>query len=133
MILNYTFEIVAVNEQARCMEVLYKATNYPDTLVGVRLPFVGENLLAVINMFSPASAWIEQQKEIVVPLIGTSGEINEHTLVDASQEQETESQISARNNAAMWEQVEFEKKVAAALIKFNVLTVDPTTIEVSNL
>lgn len=36
-------------------------------------------------------------------------------------------------NAKMWEQVEFEKKLAAALLKFGLLESDPTTIEVSKL
>lgn len=132
MNLNYTFEILSVNEQARCMEVLYKATNYPDTLVGVRLPFVDENLLLVINMYAPISLWIEQQKEIVVPLVGTSGEINEDILTKVLPE-ETESDILARQNKEMWEQIIFEEKVAAALVKFNVLAVDPTTIAVNTL
>ena len=47
--------------------------------------------------------------------------------------EETESDILARQNKEMWEQIIFEEKVAAALVKFNVLAVDPTTIAVNTL
>lgn len=41
--------------------------------------------------------------------------------------------VEAQANAEMWAQVEFEKKVAKALVKFGVLQSDPTAIPVSNL
>jgi len=43
----------------------------------------------------------------------------------------TPEQEQAIENEAMWAQVEFERKVAAVLIKFGVLTSDPTNIPVS--
>lgn len=39
----------------------------------------------------------------------------------------------AEANAQMWAQVEFEKKVAKALVKFGVVQSDPTEIPSSNL
>jgi hypothetical protein len=41
--------------------------------------------------------------------------------------------VEAQANAEMWAQVEFEKKVAKALVKFGVLQSDPTAIEVTQL
>lgn len=43
----------------------------------------------------------------------------------------TPEQEQTAENTVMWEQVEFEKKVAAALVKFGVLASDPTSIPVS--
>jgi hypothetical protein len=43
----------------------------------------------------------------------------------------TPEQQQEQENQAMWEQVQFERKVVAALIKFGVLTSDPTAIPVS--
>jgi hypothetical protein len=43
----------------------------------------------------------------------------------------TPEQEQAAENTAMWEQIQFEKKVAAALVKFGVLASDPTSIPVS--
>lgn len=40
---------------------------------------------------------------------------------------------AAQANAEMWEQLQFERRVAAALVKFGVLQSDPTEIPVSQL
>jgi hypothetical protein len=74
--------------------------------------------VAQLNIGIPNSANLEQLAE-------TQPEIELPTVLTPEQEQVVE-------NAAMWQQVEFEKKVAAALIKFGVLTSDPTEIPVSS-
>jgi hypothetical protein len=43
----------------------------------------------------------------------------------------TPEEEQAVANVVMWEQVQFEQKVAAALVKFGVLASDPTSIPVS--
>ena len=75
--------------------------------------------VAQLNIGIPNSANLEQLAE-------TQPEIELPTVLTPEQEQVVE-------NAAMWQQVEFEKKVAAALIKFGVLTSDPTVIPVQEL
>jgi hypothetical protein len=69
-----------------------------------------------LNTGIPNSADLEQLAE-------TQPEIELPTVLTPEQEQ-------AAKNAAMREQVQFERKVAAALVKFGVLTSDPTDIPV---
>ena len=128
MNINYKYEVVAVDEAANCMEVRYESTGHAPQNIGCRLPFVGETLEGVIDMYAPISFWGEQQRTTVPVAVGTRGS---NTAVMAPLTAEAQAQQAA--NAAMWAQIDFEKKVAAVLVKFNVLAVDPTTIGVSKL
>lgn len=73
MSIPYTFEIVSVNPAARCMEIIYRSDGHQTMHIGARLPFEGENLEAVIQMYAPIAYWEEQQLSVVVPQVGTVG------------------------------------------------------------
>ena len=73
MSIQYSYEIVAVNEAARCMEVLYTSDGNPDVRMGARLPYEGEALEDVIKAYAPVSYWIELKTAVVVPQVGTAG------------------------------------------------------------
>lgn len=73
MNIEYTYEIISVNEQARCMEIIYTATGYPAMHIGARLPYEGETLEAIIRMYAPLRYWEETTQPVVVPVVGTSG------------------------------------------------------------
>ena len=75
MSITYTYEIVAVNEAARVMEVVYTAEGHPTQHIGARLPYEGESLEAVIEMYSPVHFWEEMQSVVVVPVVGVTGSI----------------------------------------------------------
>lgn len=75
MIENITYEITAVNEQQRCMEVMFHATNQPDVLVGARMPFEGEDLTALISSFAPIGYWEDLAKQVVPVTVGTTGAV----------------------------------------------------------
>jgi len=126
----YTYKIVAVNEAARCMEVVYSAEGYQTMHIGARLPFEGELLEDVVKAFAPVPSWLASKVACVTPEVGQSGVIDSSVAVITS---ETEQERQERLNAEMWAQIEFEKRVAAALVKFGVLAADPTTIAVSQL
>jgi hypothetical protein len=70
MSISYTYEIISVDPQARAMEVVYSAPGHQTMHIGARLPFVGESLESVIEMFSPVPLWLEQATEVVVPELG---------------------------------------------------------------
>lgn len=70
---EYTYEIVSVDEKARCMEVVYRAAQREALHVGVRLPYVGETLESVIAAFAPTAYWEEQARPCVAPEIGAKG------------------------------------------------------------
>jgi len=76
MSINYAYEIVAVDRQSRCMEVVYTATGHPTQHIGVRLPYEGELLEDVIRNFAPLAYWADLKRNVVVPSVGTSGVIN---------------------------------------------------------
>ena len=71
--MNYTYEILSVDEDARCMEVSYKAEGFAPVIVGTSVPLEGELLEEVIRRFAPISFWEEKTKKVVAPLVGTKG------------------------------------------------------------
>ena len=122
MSIEYTYEIVSVDVSAKCMEIIYTAAGRDPMHIGARLPWEGETLEAVVDMYAPVSYWTEQTQSVVVPLVGETGVISPPPVVEVT-----------NANAAMWEQIELEKKIAKALVKFGVLSSDPTEIPVTGL
>lgn len=123
MSISYTYTIVSVDETARCMEIRYEAEGRQPHHVGARLPYEGEELEAVIEMYSPVALWLSEQKNVVVPSAGLSGVIAPSSL----------PADSAPQNAEMWQQIEFERRVGDVLVKFNVLPTNPMNIPVATL
>ena len=73
MSITYSYEIISVNEEARCMEIVYTAEGHKTLHIGARLPYEGETLEQVIRMYEPVRYWEEQQMPVVVPQVGTTG------------------------------------------------------------
>ena len=73
MSITYSYEIISVNEEARCMEIVYTAEGHKTLHIGARLPYEGETLEQVIRMYDPVRYWEEQQTPVVVPQVGTTG------------------------------------------------------------
>lgn len=73
MSIQYTYEIIKVDEAARCMEVIYSAEGHQTMHIGARLPYVGESLESVIAMFAPVAYWEEQTRPVALPEVGVSG------------------------------------------------------------
>ena len=77
MSINYTYQIINVNVEARCMEIVYSADGYPTQHVSTRIPYEDESLEGVVRTMSPVVYWKELQRNIVPPSVGHSGEIKE--------------------------------------------------------
>jgi hypothetical protein len=75
MSIEYTYKIISVDEAARCMEVVYSSGGRQTMHIGARLPFEGESLESVVDMYSPVAYWREQELSVVIPQIGTTGTI----------------------------------------------------------
>ena len=73
MSITYSYEVVAVDESARCMEIVYTATGHQTMHIGARLPYEGETLEQVVRMYEPVNYWLEQIAVVVPPQVGTSG------------------------------------------------------------
>jgi hypothetical protein len=75
MNITYTYQIVSVDEAARCMEVVYSSENRQTMHIGARLPYEGETLESVVEMYSPVAYWRQQEMPVVLPAVGTTGTI----------------------------------------------------------
>lgn len=75
MSLTYAYEIIAVDEAARCMEVVYSAEEHQTMHISARLPFEGEALEDVIKAFAPVPLWLELAAPVVAPQVGLTGTI----------------------------------------------------------
>jgi hypothetical protein len=67
MSIAYTYEITSVDTDARVMEVVYTSPGRQTMHIGARLPYVGESLEAVIQMYSPVAYWLSQEAEVITP------------------------------------------------------------------
>lgn len=76
MSINYKYEIINVDEQARCMEIVYSAEGHETLHIGARLPYEGEALEQIVRMYSPIVYWLEKTRNIIVPTVGHGGVIN---------------------------------------------------------
>lgn len=81
MSMEYTYEIIKVDEAARCMEISYAAEGYQPMNIGTRLPYEGESVDDIAKMYAPLSYWVEQTALVVLPAVGTKGHI---TVFDIS-------------------------------------------------
>lgn len=125
MSIKYTYEIINVDEKARCMEIIYRSNGRKEMHISARLPWEGESLEAVIDSFSPVAYWQEQERPIQSVQVGKTGTIVPAVDIPVAPEDMA--------NADMLLEFTVEQKVAKALVKFGVLESDPTTIEVTKL
>jgi hypothetical protein len=75
MNITYTYEIISVDQQARCMEVIYAAEGYQTLHIGARLPYEGETLEAIVQMYAPVRYWEEQNTTVVTVNPGQTGSV----------------------------------------------------------
>lgn len=85
MSITYSFEIISVNEQARCMEIVYTAEGHQTMHIGARLPYEGETLEQVIRLYEPVRYWEEQQTPVIAPQVGTIGTLESLSGFESSQ------------------------------------------------
>lgn len=75
MSITYTYEIISVDQAARCMEVVYTSEGNPTMHIGARLPYEGETVEAVVEMYAPVRYWEELKTPIVPVDKGQSGTV----------------------------------------------------------
>lgn len=76
MSIEYTYEIVSVNEAGRCMEVVYRADGHQTMHISTRLPLQGEDVENVIRQYEPVGLWLDLAATLQAPAVGTSGVIS---------------------------------------------------------
>lgn len=85
MTIKFSYEIISVNPEARCMEVIYTAENRKPIHVSARLPYEDETLEGVIVSFSPLNLWLEQDRAVQTIAVGVKGEIDPEKLYTTKQ------------------------------------------------
>jgi hypothetical protein len=75
MNITYTYEIISVDQEARCMEIVYSSEGRQTMHIGARLPLNGESLDSVIQMYAPLAYWIERDTVATAPEIGSTGSV----------------------------------------------------------
>ena len=95
MSIEFKYTVVNVDEGARCMEVVYEAEGHQTMHIGARLPFEGESLESVIQMFAPIPLWVQAMTPVVVPQVGVSGVITPNTEQSKEVTEEVQDPIFA--------------------------------------
>lgn len=75
MNITYSYKVLSVDAQARCMEVLYTSDGRQTMHIGARLPYEGEQLEEVIKAFAPIRLWEEAEMPVAPPEVGHSGTV----------------------------------------------------------
>ena len=103
---NYTYEIASVDESAKVMEVVYSLDGKPSITVGVRLPFEGEDVGTLIDIFSPVLVWREEDAPRVPPSVGLKGLrsdiVVEETTVVVSATTVDDAKVAKINEIKEW-------------------------------
>lgn len=73
MSIEYTYEVVSVDSDARCMEIVYSSPGQQSLHVGARLPYEGETLDQIAAMYAPLGVWVDAVRPVVLPQVGATG------------------------------------------------------------
>lgn len=75
MSIQYTYQIVKVDAKARTMEIIYNSPGRETVYMGARLPYAGESVEAIVQMYAPVAYWLEKEAEVIIPQVGAGGQI----------------------------------------------------------
>lgn len=122
--MQYTYSVVRVDQDVKCIEVNFMAEGFSPILVSMPIPRLGDNIDSVIQSYAPWTIWQPQVIEYAEIAVGKSGSYVPPTPEEVEQN---------LKNAQMWAQVSYDKQIAEALVRLGVIQSNPTTIPVSTL
>lgn len=73
--ISYTYEITRVDPDAKAMDILYTSPEYGTMLVGARMPWEGETVDMIAQMYSPVRNWIEKTLAVAPVVVGEAGDL----------------------------------------------------------
>lgn len=76
MITSYTYKIISTNSDMAAMVVEFSAPDLPTVQVGARMPYVGEDLDALVRSFAPITHWESLSKQVADVPIGDEVVVN---------------------------------------------------------
>jgi hypothetical protein len=106
--ITYTYEIIAVDEPARCMEIVYTSEKYGVVHVGARLPFEGETVEQVPALFALIQEWRMRDLTVIIPQVGTTGQLTDKIIAPQADIVTAEAGWSQEDEAAFQEQINAE-------------------------
>lgn len=129
------YQIISADGRIGQIQVAYKNDGKIVGIYAIDVPIVdGQFIIGAdlhTHIMHTAPVWaVEREQEVVV-----AQNFNDIvSLVQPLEQNEVlQTNSEAEANAQMWEQIAFERRVAATLLKFGVLQTDPTAIEVTQL
>ena len=69
--IEYTYNIISVDQEARCMEVVYSAPGRQTFHIGARLPYENETLGTILQMYAPIPQWLEVEQKTQAPEVSS--------------------------------------------------------------
>lgn len=124
----YNFEILSVNTETQSMEVQFTSNEGAPILVGTRIPLISENLNDVMLSYVPQVPYTQGLTFELMPVtVGQTGTVVS-TLPTTAEEV-----AQQKANEKMWMEVEFDKTVAASLVRLKVLDKNPMELPISIL
>lgn len=127
---TYSYEVIKVDQAARCMEVVYTSPGNPTMHIGARLPFEGETLESVIAMYAPIANWEQAKKQTVAPKEGVKGTITAPAPVAPTAQEIAIEQRNFMLAMSDWSQlpdVPMDEEVRAAWVSYRQALRDITT------
>ncbi len=128
--IDFSYEVVRKDDNNKTMDVKYTASGYDPVIVGMLIPTVDEIFEEKIRLLAPICHWLQskaQYQNVTEGLKGTIAKPVEVTPVISEEEK------AKALNQQMWADVDFERRVGDALVKFKVLTSNPTAIQTTVL
>ena len=130
--MNITYKIVAADRSVGQIQVAYFQGEKMLGSWAIDVPVADGSFLTTealdAEIMHRAPSWAVEREQQVATATGFDQIV---ALVQPLPVNEPTSEQQA--NAAMWAQVDYEKKLAKALVKFGVLSSDPTSIETTQL
>lgn len=85
--ISYTYKIIKVDQEARCMEVVYSSEGRQPMHVSVRIPYEWESLDAVIDSFAPTPYWAAIESPLLQVREGAEGVMTVALVADGLADQ----------------------------------------------
>ena len=74
MKVEYKYKVINVDKESKSMEIVYISEEHGVLHVGARLPWEGETVQQIVEMYNPAVFWLESKKPTINVLDGLEGE-----------------------------------------------------------
>lgn len=73
--ISYTYKIIKVDVQSRCMEIVYESEGRATQHIGARMPYVGETVEDIVEHYAPIAYWRTQEIDVVEVEPGLTGTV----------------------------------------------------------